>query len=115
MGYETSQTCLSDIRIKVSIASFFFHHRKCGLGKMAGARNPMKSQEGTARDYEVAVQAAKLWPNRKHEANSVLGLFCRLGIHRWRRLDLSKLMPTKNILHCFWCSKVKIDGVVYDV
>jgi len=25
------------------------------------------------------------------------------------------LAPEKNILHCFWCSKVKVDGVVYDV
>lgn len=78
-------------------------------------RNSMKRQETTATDYEVAVQAARLWPNRKHEASSLLGLFCHFGIHRWRRLNLSRIMPTKNILHCFWCSKVKVDGVVYDV
>lgn len=77
--------------------------------------NYMQSRVETACNYEVAVQAAKLWPNRKHEASSLLGLFCHLGIHRWRRIDLAKLMPTKNILHCFWCSKVKVDGVVYDV
>jgi hypothetical protein len=82
---------------------------------MVSIGNNMKNQEGTARHYEVAVQAAKLWPHRKHEASSLLGLFCHLGIHRWRRLDLTKLMPAKNILHCFWCSRVKVDGVVYDV
>jgi len=69
----------------------------------------------SSSDYELAVRAAKLWPHRKHEAISVLGLLCRLGLHRWRRLNLTKVIPNKNILHCFWCSKVKVDGVVYDV
>jgi hypothetical protein len=75
----------------------------------------MKSTENAATDYELAVRAAKLWPNREHEANSALGLLCRVGLHRWRRLDLARLMPDKDILHCFWCSKVKVDGVVYDI
>lgn len=65
-------------------------------------------------DYKLAVRAAKLWPNREHEANNVLGLLCRVGLHRWRRLDLSILMPDKEILR-FWCSKVKVDGVVYGI
>src|SRR6185437_12657781 len=43
-----------------------------------------------------------------------LGLLCRVGLHRWRRLDLATLTPNKDILHCFWCSRVKVDGVVYD-
>jgi len=75
----------------------------------------MKSMENTITDYEVAIRAAKLWPNRQHESNGVFGLLCRMGLHRWRRLDLSKLMPDKEIDHCFWCSKVKVDGVVYDI
>jgi hypothetical protein len=75
----------------------------------------MKNIENAATDYELAVRAAKLWPNRKHEAGSALGLLCRVNLHRWRRLDLSMLMPDKDILHCFWCSKVKVDGVVYDI
>jgi hypothetical protein len=70
--------------------------------------------ESASPDSELAVRVAKLWPNRQHEANSVFGLFCRIGLHRWRRLDLSTLAPGKDILHCFWCSKVRIDGVVYD-
>ena len=65
-------------------------------------------------DAELARRVAKLWPNREHEANSVLALLCRLGVHLWRRLDLESLVPRKDILHCFWCSKVKIDGVIYD-
>ena len=66
-------------------------------------------------DMEIAVRAARLWPNREHEASAALGLLCRLGRHRWRRLDLVELVPGKSIAHCFWCSKVKVDGVVYDV
>jgi hypothetical protein len=66
------------------------------------------------QDSELAIRVAKLWPNREHEANAVLGLLCRVGLHRWRRLDLAALVPDKDILHCFWCSKVKIDGIIYD-
>jgi hypothetical protein len=65
-------------------------------------------------DLELAILAAKLWPHRAHESNAILALLCRIGLHRWRRLDLENLVPNRDILHCFWCSKVKIDGVVYD-
>jgi hypothetical protein len=65
-------------------------------------------------DALLVAQAAKLWPNRKHEASAVAGLACRVGIHRWRRLDLTSLAPNKDISFCFWCSKVRIDGVIYD-
>ena len=75
----------------------------------------MKGPKNTVHDFDLAIHAAKLWPHRKHEASSVLGLLCRAGLHRWRRLDLTKLAPGRNILHCFWCSKVKIDGIVYDI
>lgn len=74
----------------------------------------MKSSESALNDSELALRAAKLWPNREHEANSVLGLLCRVGLHRWRRLDIAALAPDKEIVHCFWCSKVKVDEVVYD-
>jgi len=74
----------------------------------------MSSAENGLSTSDLAVQVAKLWPHRKHESNSVLALLCRLGLHRWRRLDLSTLVPGKNILHCFWCSKVKVDGIIYD-
>jgi hypothetical protein len=73
------------------------------------------STENAATDYELAVRAAKLWPNRKHEASSVLGLLYRIALHRWRRLDLAMLMPDKDILLCFWCTNVKVDGVVYEI
>jgi hypothetical protein len=74
----------------------------------------MENPEPASPDSELAVQIAKLWPHREHESNGALGLLCRIGLHRWRRLDLATLVPGKNILHCFWCSKVKIDGVIYD-
>jgi hypothetical protein len=74
----------------------------------------MKTSEDALPDSELAARAARLWPNREHEANGVLGLLCRAGLHRWRRLDLAALMPGKDVAHCFWCSKVKVDGVVYD-
>lgn len=77
-----------------------------------GSRNvPQK----TTAEAELAKQVAKLWPHREHEASSVLGLLCRAGLHRWRRLDLEKLAPHRDIEYCFWCSKVRIDGVPYDV
>jgi hypothetical protein len=75
----------------------------------------MKRPENAMTDRDIAVRAAKLWPNRELEAGAVFGLLCRVGLHRWRRLDLSMLMPDKDIVHCFWCTKVKIDGVVYDI
>jgi hypothetical protein len=74
----------------------------------------MKSPENFSPDSELAVRVARLWPHREHESNCALGLLCRAGLHRWRRLDLAAMVPDKDIAHCFWCSKVKIDGIVYD-
>ena len=67
-----------------------------------------------ASNAEIAQKAARLWPHREHESNIVLSQLCRLGLHHWKRLDLTKLAPGKNIRHCFWCSKVEIDGTVYE-
>jgi hypothetical protein len=75
----------------------------------------MKLQDNNSSESELAANVAKLWPHREHEANSALGLLCRTGLHRWRRLDLSSVAPGRDIAHCFWCSRVKIDGVIYDV
>ena len=75
----------------------------------------MKYPEHALPDLELAIRASKLWPNRAHEASSALDLLCRVGLRRWRRLDLAALMPNKDVAHCFWCSKVKVDETVYDV
>jgi hypothetical protein len=74
----------------------------------------MQSPQVALPDSKLATQVAKLWPHREHESNSILGLLCRAGLHCWRRLDLAELVPEKDIAYCFWCSKVKIDGVVYE-
>lgn len=63
---------------------------------------------------ELATRMAQLWPHREHESNALLGLLCRLGLHRWRRLDFATLAPENDIAHCFWCAKIRIDGIVYD-
>jgi len=75
----------------------------------------MKSTVVSRIDGELAVRVARLWPHRECEANFMLGQLCRVGWHGWRRLDLSELVPGKDIRFCFWCSMVKIDGVMYDV
>ena len=74
----------------------------------------MKPTEKTPADSELASRVARLWPHREHEANALPGLLCRAGVHRWRRLDIAALVPRRDAQHCFWCSKVKIDGVIYD-
>jgi hypothetical protein len=66
-------------------------------------------------DADLAIRVAKLWPHRRHESSWVKALFCVLGCHRWRSLDLVKLVPGKKIQHCFWRSKVRIDGIVYRI
>ncbi len=62
----------------------------------------------------AAILGRKLWPHREHESNAVKGLFCHFGWHRWRQLDLRVLVPDKKVHFCFWCSKVRVDGVTYD-
>lgn len=65
-------------------------------------------------DAELAHSLAALWPHREHEANAVLGVCCRFGLHRWRQLDLKEFVPGREVHFCFWCSKVRIDGIIYD-
>jgi len=64
-------------------------------------------------DAELAKSLAKLWPHREHEASAVCSWLCRAGLHRWRRLDLRDLAPGRDVQYCFWCSKVRLDGVIY--
>ena len=74
----------------------------------------MNSPGQASPDSELAHRVAKLWPHREHEANTALALFCRIGLHHWRQLDLTTPIPNKDIRHCFHCSKIKVDGVIYD-
>jgi hypothetical protein len=66
-----------------------------------------------ASDTELASSLARLWPNREHESSAVASLLCRIGIHRWRQLDLTELAPNRHIRFCFWCPNIKIDGAIY--
>jgi hypothetical protein len=65
-------------------------------------------------DPELAREIARLWPHREHESGPVRGLCCRIGFHQWRRLDLRSIAPGRDVRFCFWCSKIKIDGVIYE-
>ena len=70
-------------------------------------------QPSLSADQQLATALAKLWPHREHEAPSFSGLFCRMGLHRWRTLDTSQVAPQRHVRFCFWCSVVKIDENAY--
>jgi len=65
-----------------------------------------------AVDPELIAALAKLWPHREHESSALKNLGCSVGLHRWRQLDLSALYAGRKIQYCFWCSKIRIDGVI---
>jgi hypothetical protein len=67
-------------------------------------------------DQLLATRMSKLWPHREHESNAMKNMCCGLGLHRWRQLNLKGLGlidDKKEVRFCFWCSKVKVDGVIY--
>ncbi len=66
-------------------------------------------------NHDMAREVARLWPHRKHESPALTSFLCGMGIHYWRSLSLGELYPGKTIHHCFWCSKVRVDGVIYEV
>jgi hypothetical protein len=70
-------------------------------------------QSRNPADAALAISLAKLWPHREHESNSIKALFCACGVHRWRQLKLDEWLPGKEIRFCFWCSSVKVDGIIY--
>jgi len=77
---------------------------------------PLTSQAPQTQPADSALIAslAKLWPHREHESNAVKNLFCCAGLHHWRQLDLSELHPDRQIRFCFWCSKIEVDGSIYE-
>lgn len=66
-------------------------------------------------DAALAASLGRLWQHREHESNALKQLFCQCGLHRWRQLDLSKLPVNNDVRYCFWCSKLKIDGIVHEL
>ena len=85
---------------------------KTSEGQQPEAKALIKTKRTSLCDRELAAQAARIRPHREDEANGFLALLCRIGLHRWRRLDLADLALSKNILRCFWCSKIKVNRVV---
>jgi hypothetical protein len=71
------------------------------------------AQSARLADQQLASTLARLWPHREHEAPSFAGLLCRMGLHRWKPLDIAELAPQKRVRFCFWCPVVKIDGHIY--
>jgi hypothetical protein len=65
-------------------------------------------------DAVLAASLAKLWPHREHESNCFKNLFCVFGLHRWLQLNLGSLAQGKKVRYCFWCSRVRVDGVIYE-
>jgi hypothetical protein len=74
---------------------------------------PPSVPTGTPLDSQLVASLAKLWPHREHESNSLKHFLCSLGLHRWRQLDLSELYPEREVRYCFWCPKIRVDGVIH--
>ena len=62
----------------------------------------------------LAKKLFHLWPHREHESGPIRGLCCRVGLHQWRPLDLTEFAPGRDVRFCFWCSRIKIDGVIHE-
>ena len=74
-----------------------------------------RSEPGTpSNDAELAASLGTLWPHRWHESNWVKNLLCYFGFHNWKQLYLDELVPKREVRFCYWCTKVKLDGVIYD-
>ena len=72
-------------------------------------------EESTGRaqgSMPSAESLAKLSPHREHESNWLKSLLCRIGLHRWYRVDLDRCVPLELSL-CRWCPKVKMKGALH--
>ncbi len=75
------------------------------------------SHEPPAIDSDAVLATAlkKLWPHREHESNCVKAFFCLCRIHRWRQLNIQQFVPQgKEVRFCHWCSKIRINGTIYE-
>jgi len=76
---------------------------------------PIDEDPAPDSDAALATSLKKWWPHREHESSSVKGFFCFCGVHRWRSLDLEEFLPPgKEVRFCYWCSKIRINGVSYE-
>lgn len=68
-----------------------------------------------ASDAALATSLKKWWPHREHESSSIKACFCLCGLHRWRSLRIEEFLPAgKQVRFCYWCSKIRIDGIAYE-
>jgi|HubBroStandDraft_6_1064221.scaffolds.fasta_scaffold673564_2 hypothetical protein len=66
-------------------------------------------------DAALATSLKKWWPHREHESSSLKAFSCFCGIHRWRELKIQEFLPPgKEVRFCHWCSKIRINGVIYE-
>lgn len=52
----------------------------------------------------------RLWPHREHESNWFRAAICRLGFHRWYRLEVPVPKAILSCSFCLSCSEVKVHG-----
>ena len=66
-------------------------------------------------DTIAAKSLARLWPHRMHESSFLKNMLCHVGLHRWAQLALQRLLPGRTkVRFCRWCSKIEVNGVIYE-
>jgi len=68
----------------------------------------------SASDSDLARSLARLWPHRWHESSVWKNVLCFIGLHRWAKLDLTTLVPDRDVSFCRWCDRITIDGESVD-
>jgi hypothetical protein len=93
----------------------------CVYGKTDVTRNggdmSKSSHELRAPDSDAALATSlkKWWPHREHESSSLKAFSCFCSIHRWRELKIQEFLPPgEEVRFCHWCSKIRINGVIYE-
>jgi hypothetical protein len=77
--------------------------------------NPSYESQALDTDAALATTLKKWWPHREHESNSLKAFSCYFGVHRWRELKIHRFLPSdKEVRFCHWCSRIRIDGVIYE-
>jgi hypothetical protein len=76
---------------------------------------PLEEVSAPDSDAALATSLKKWWPHREHESSAMKAWCCRCGVHRWRALKIEKFLPpAKEVRFCYWCSKIRINGVIFE-
>jgi len=76
---------------------------------------PLQESPAINSDAALATSLKKWWPHREHESNSVKAFLCFCHMHRWRELKIQQFLPPgKEVQFCHWCSKIRINGSIYE-